>query len=58
MKGMFLCKRARQHLLPGIIFLSTRVREPTENDWKKLTRLVDYLKVTKDKVSKMSADDC
>ena len=25
MKGMFLCKRARQDLLPGIVFLLTRV---------------------------------
>ena len=25
MKGMFLCKRARQDLLPGIVFLTTRV---------------------------------
>ena len=33
------------------------MREPNENDWKKLTRLVDYLKNTKDKVSSMSADD-
>ena len=57
MKGMFLCKRARQDLLPGIVFLSTRVREPTDNDWKKLTRIVDYMKVTKDKISSMSADD-
>ena len=57
MKGMFLCKRDRQDLLPGIVFLSTRVQEPTENNSKKLTRLIDYLKVTKDKVSSMSADD-
>ena len=57
MKGMFLCKRPRQDLLPRIVFLSTRVQESTENDWKKLTRLVDYLKVTKDKVSSMSAAD-
>ena len=57
MKGMFLCKRARQDLLLGIVFLSTRVKEPMENDWKKLTRLVDYLMVTKDKVSSMSADN-
>ena len=57
MKGMFLCKRARQDLLLGIVFLSTRVWEPMENNWKKLTRLVDYLKVTKNKITSMSADD-
>ena len=32
MKRMFLCKRARQDLLPGIVFLTTRVWEPTENN--------------------------
>ena len=57
MKGMFLCKRARQHWLPGIVFLSTRVQKPTENNWKNPIKLVNYLKVTKDKVTSMSADN-
>ena len=57
MKGMFLCKRARQDLLPGIVFLATRVKNPTESDWKKLVRLMNFLKATKDDVARMRADD-
>jgi hypothetical protein len=56
MKGMFLCKRARQDLLPGIVFLATRVRDPNQSDWKKLLRLMNYLKATKCEVAQMSAD--
>ena len=54
---MFLCKRARQDLLPGIVFLATRVCEVTDSDWKKLTRLMDYPQSTRDKVAKMSIDN-
>ena len=57
MKGMFLCKRARQDLLPGIIFLSTRVKEPNEGDWKKLSRIINFLQATKDEIASMSADN-
>ena len=57
MKGMFLSKRARQDIHPAIVFLSTRVREPTEQDWKKLLRLMNFLKTTKDDVLTLEADD-
>jgi hypothetical protein len=53
---MFLCKWARQDLLPGIVFLATRVRDPNQSDWKKLLRLMNYLKATKCEVAQMSAD--
>ena len=36
MKGMFLSKQARQDIHPAIVFLSTRVKSPTDQDWKKL----------------------
>jgi hypothetical protein len=54
---MFLAKRARQDILPGIAFLATRVREPNTGDWVKLTQITSYLKTTQDKVATMSADD-
>lgn len=57
MKGMFLCKRARQDIQPGIAFLSTRTSEPTEQDWAKLVKLMLYLKETQDEVTAMRADD-
>ena len=57
MKGMFLAKRARQDMQPGITFLSTRTTEPTEEDWKKLVRILGYLKKTEDTVLTLEADD-
>jgi hypothetical protein len=35
----------------------TRVTEPNEGDWKKLVKMMNYLKSTKDDVPCMSADD-
>jgi hypothetical protein len=57
MKGMFLCKRGRQDIQPGIAFLATRTTEPTEKDWAKLIKLLVFLKRTKDDVASMKADD-
>jgi hypothetical protein len=57
MKGMFLCKRARQDLLPGIVFFATRVKDPNQQDYIKLVKLMNYLKATEDDIPKMSADD-
>ena len=51
MKGMFLCKRARQDIQPGIAFLSTRTSAPTEQDWTKLVKLMVFLKVTQDQIA-------
>ena len=57
MKGMFLCKRGRQDIQPGIAFLATRTSEPNEGDWEKLKKLMVFLKVTQDDMMSMSADD-
>ena len=46
-KGLFLCKRARPDLQTAVAFLTTRVRSPDEDDWKKLKRMVQYLRATK-----------
>jgi hypothetical protein len=43
MKGMFLWKRGRQDIQPGIAFLTTRVSEPNEDDWKKLIKIMRFL---------------
>lgn len=45
-KSLFLRKRARPDLQLTGGFLSTRVRSPTEEDWKKLRRMVQYLRDT------------
>ena len=57
MKGMFLCKRGRQDIQPGIVFLATRTSEPNEGDWAKLIKILVFLKATQDEVTTMKADD-
>ena len=57
MKGMFLCKRARSDISPGIGLLASRVKEPTEQDWNKLVRLLAFLKGTRNDVLTLEADD-
>lgn len=43
-KALFLCKRARPDFQLVVAFLSTRVKEPDQDDWKKLRRMVQYLR--------------
>ena len=38
-KLLFLAKRVRPEILPAIIFLNSRVRSPTEQNWAKLDRI-------------------
>ena len=56
MKGMFLVKRARPDLEPGIGFLSTRVRNPTEQDKNKLEKILGHLQFTKNDILTLEAD--
>ena len=48
--GLFVSKQARPDVQPTIAFLCTWVREPMKDDWNKLSRLMSYLKKTKDDV--------
>ena len=45
-KGLFISKRARPDILPAITYLCTRVKEPNENDWFKLSKVMGFLKTT------------
>ena len=56
-KGLFLCKRARPDIQTAIAFLSTRVKNPDEDDWKKLLRMMQYLNGTPNLVLRLSADN-
>lgn len=56
-KSLFLCKRARPDLQLTVGFLSTRVRSPTEEDWKKLRRMVQYLRDTSTLELTLEADN-
>ena len=42
-KLMYLAKRVRPDLLTACAFLSTRAQSPTEDDWAKLQRGLEYL---------------
>lgn len=55
-KLLFVTKRGRGDLMTAISFLSTRVKDPDEDDWKKLLRLLKYVKGTLDMKLTLSAD--
>jgi hypothetical protein len=57
MKGMFLCKRARPDIDPAIAFLSSRVNDTSEDDWKKLLRVLGFLKGTINDALTLEAND-
>jgi hypothetical protein len=43
-KTLYVTKRARPDMCLSIAFLTTRVRAPDRDDWKKLCHLVEYLR--------------
>jgi hypothetical protein len=46
-KTLFATKRARPDTCTSIAFLTTRVRAPDEDDWRKLTHLMRYIRGTR-----------
>ena len=55
-KLIFLCKRAQPDILTGAAFLMMRVRDPDEDDDKKLSRILKYLSGTRDLVLTLESD--
>jgi hypothetical protein len=55
-KTLFATKRARPDTGTSISYLTTRVREPDEDDWDKLTHLMKYIRGTKDMPLILSAN--
>ena len=45
-KSLFLTMRARPDIRLTVAFLCTRVKEPTNYDWFKLERMMNYLRLT------------
>ena len=43
---LFASKRARPNIQVCVTFLCTRVKSPTEQDYKKLRRVISYLEET------------
>jgi hypothetical protein len=56
-KLLFLCKRGRPDLQTAIAFLCTRVQVPTVDDQLKLSRVIKYLRKTRDLVLTLRADN-
>ena len=56
-KNIFLCKRAQPDILLEIGFLSTRVKDPDIDDWKKLRNTMQYLLSTKKPPLTLIAND-
>jgi hypothetical protein len=54
-KTLFVCKRARPDLQTVVAFLCTRVKEPDEDDYKKLIRMLQFIRATKDDYLALSA---
>ena len=47
---LFPRKHARPDIQPTIAFLTTKVRNPNKDDWKKLQRVLSYLDATINRV--------
>jgi hypothetical protein len=47
-KCLFLTKRARPDIHTAVAFLTTRVKKPDEDGWKKLQRMIRYMRGTLD----------
>lgn len=56
-KLLYLCKRARPDVATAVAFLCTRVQHPDEDDWKKLIKVMKYLRGTNHLVLTLEADD-
>ncbi|MGL4352274.1 MAG: Ty1/Copia family ribonuclease HI, partial [Plesiomonas shigelloides] len=55
-KLIFLCQRARPDIQTAVSFLSKRVKAPDEDDYKKLRRVMRYLRNTKEMPLTLEAD--
>jgi hypothetical protein len=55
-KLLFLCKRARPDIQTAVAFLCTRVKQPDTDDYKKLARVMKYLRATIDLPLTLEAD--
>ena len=56
-KALFVSCRSRPDIKCAVSFLCTRVKDPDEDDWKKLIRLLRYLNGTKNMSLTIEASD-
>ena len=57
MQGLYLSQRGRPDIRTAIAFLCSRLRNPDEDDYKKLIRMMQYLRGTKSMVLTLRAND-
>ena len=55
-KALLSTKRSQPDIHTAVAFLTTRVWGPNEDDWKKLLRLMEYLRNTTDMPLTLCAD--
>ncbi len=55
-KLLFLAKQERPDIQVAVAFLTTRVKSPDEDDYKKLARVIRYLRMTKGLTLTLEAD--
>ncbi len=56
-KLLFLAKQGRRDIQVVIAFLTTRFKSPEKDDYKKLARVIRYLRMTKGLMFKLEADE-
>jgi hypothetical protein len=56
-KALYMVKRARPDASVSIAFLTTRVRSPDVDDWRKMDHLIDYMRSTVDLPLILGADN-
>ena len=54
---LFLCMRARRDIQTAVAFLTTRVKQPDEDDWGKIKRVLQYLRATRTLRLRLSVDN-
>ena len=54
---LYVAQRCRLDIQTAVAYLTTRVANPTEDDWKKLRRVLQYLKGTEALELTLGADD-
>ncbi len=57
MQLLFMCTRARRDIQRAVAFLTTRVKNPDEDNWGKLKRVLRYLNGTKYLTLKLNMDN-
>ena len=56
-KLLYLCRRTQQDIQTAIAFLCTRLKNLDKVDYKKLTRVIQYIRDTQDITLTIEADD-